>query len=171
MISHTNTMGAQQRGATLLVTLVMLVVLTMFAISMVSSSNLSLKIINNFQQQKIMEQGANDTLESFISSAGNFSATSAAPAAICVNGLDNSCTGGYKVLITTPTSTPSTATLATTCIKSTTASGYTKKIGELAPDDNDWEVQASIVDPSDMTKVYMKVVEGVRIRMLAGNCP
>lgn len=161
----------RQNGATLLVSLVMLVVLTLFAVSMISSSNLNLKVVSNFQQQKIMEQGASDTLESFISDSGNFSTTGAAPVAVCVNGLDSSCTGGYHVLVTIPSSSPSGEALAATCIKSTTATGYTKKIGELAPEDNDWEVQATVVDPTDHSKQYMKMVEGIRVRMLAGNCP
>ena len=171
IVSRRHLASYHECGATLLVTLVLLIVLTMFAISMISSSNLNLKIVGNFQQQKIMEQGASDNLESFISSSGNFSETTAAPPAVCVNGLDSSCTGGYQVLITVPSSTPSSETLATKCIKSSTATGYTKKIGELAPEDNDWEVQASVVDPVDNSKVYMKIVEGVRVRMLAGNCP
>ena len=157
----------RQNGATLLVALVMLVVLTLFAISMINSSSLSLKIIGNFQKQKIMEQGARQELENFISSSGSFSTTAAAPAAVCINGTDTSCTDGYHVLI----SAPNNAALATTCIKSAKASGYSEKPGELAPDDNDWEVSATVVDPADHTKQYMKIVQGMRVRMLAGNCP
>ena len=156
-----------QNGATLLIALVMLVVLTMMAITMINSSSLNLKIVGNFQQQKVMEQGAREQLENFISSSGNFSTTAAAPAAICVNGIDSSCTGGYHVLI----SAPSNAAFATTCIKSAAATNYTKKIGEIPPDDDDWEVSATVVDPADHSKVYMRIVEGVRVRMLAGNCP
>lgn len=157
----------RQNGSTLLIALVMLVVLTMLAITMINSSSLNLKIVSNFQQQKNMEQGAREQLENFISSSGNFSTTAAVPAAVCVNGIDSSCTAGYHILI----SAPNDATHATTCIKTAAASNYTKKIGEIPPEDNDWEVSATVVDPADHSKVYMKIVEGVRVRMLAGNCP
>lgn len=163
MITH----RYHQTGATLLVSLVMLVVLTVLAISMINSSSLNLKIAGNYQQQKIMEQGAREELENFISNAGNFSTTATAPTAVCVNGIDTSCTAGYHILISAPTNTA----LATTCIKSTTVTGYSLKPGELAPEDNDWEVQALVVDPTDHSKVYMRIVEGTRVRMLAGNCP
>lgn len=148
-----------QRGATLMVSLIILVMLTLFAISMINSSSLGLRIASNFQSQKVMEQGANQALEDFISVPANFDiATTTTP--VCVDGAGVSCTGGYHVIISMPA-----------CLRGSPAPGYSKKVGELAPDDVDWEVTAAIVDPNDNSKAYMRITEGVRVRMLAGACP
>ena len=42
---------SRQRGATLLVTLIMLVVLTLFAVTAFNLSSVNLKIVGNFQAQ------------------------------------------------------------------------------------------------------------------------
>ena len=149
----------RQRGATLFVSLIMLVVLTLFAVSMIRGANVSLRVVGNFQQQKAVELGMWEQLENFISRSSNFETPAAQPVA-CINGIDDSCTGGYQVLITAPV-----------CINSGAATGYTKKIGEIPPEDNDWEVTATAVDPLDNSKVFMRMVEGIRVRMLSGSCP
>lgn len=152
----------KQQGATLIVSLIMLVMLTLFAVSMINGSSLSLRIASNFQSQKVMEQGANQELENFISTSTNFSTTTAAQAPVCINGAGAGCTGGYNIIVGAPV-----------CIHGAPAVGYSKKVGELSPDDVDWEVTASVVDPAtnDLTKPYMKITEGIRVRMLAGACP
>lgn len=150
----------KQGGATLIVSLIMLVMLTLFAIAMINSSSLGLRIASNFQAQKVMEQGAEQQLETYISNASNFSTTTPAQAAICVNGVGVNCIGGYHVIIGAPR-----------CFGGSPAAGYSKKVGELSPDDVDWEVTASVVDPTDNTRRYMRITEGVRVRMLAGACP
>lgn len=148
-----------QRGATLMVSLIILVMLTLFAISMINSSSLGLRIASNFQSQKVMEQGANQVLENFISTPANFdTATTTAP--VCVGGVGANCTGGYHVIVSMPA-----------CLRGSPAPGYSKKVGELSPDDVDWEVTAAIVDPNANSKVFMRITEGVRVRMLAGACP
>lgn len=147
-----------QRGATLLVSLIMLVVLTLFAVSMIRGADVSLRVVGNFQQQKIIEQGAWLELEKFISNSANFTTPATQPAA-CINGLDTACTAGYHVLLAAPT-----------CINNKTAAGYTLKVGELGPRDDDWEVTATVTDPADDTKVYMRMVQGIRVRMLT-DCP
>jgi len=50
-----------------------------------------------------------------------------------------------------------------------TAKGYTKKIGELTPEDTDWELRASVSDTSSGARAT--IVQGVRLRLLSGNCP
>ena len=152
----------KQNGATLIVGLIMLVMLTLFVIAMINGSNISLRIASNFQSQKVLEQGANQELENFISNSSNFSISTPAQTPVCVNGVGASCVGGYHVIVGAPI-----------CLRGVPATGYSKKVGELAPDDVDWEIQASVVDPvtDDLTKPYMRIIEGVRVRMLAGACP
>jgi len=151
-----------QRGATLLVTLIMLVVLTLFAVTGFNLSSVNLKIVGNFQQAKEAEAVVQDALERVLSSISLF----ATPAAVCLPSGDTPtgtapnlvCGTATDVLIAKPK-----------CNYSTAATGYTKKLGELTPEDTNWEVRASYTDP--LTRAAAAVVQGVSVRMLAGNCP
>ena len=154
-----NGAASRQRGATLLVTLIMLVVLTLFAITGFNLSSVNLKIIGNFQQQKFTEATVQMAIEQLLSSVGNFSP----PAALCLpsgaapSGTPLACAAATDVLVERPR-----------CNYSSSAKGYTKKIGELAPEDTHWEVRASFLDAA--TRASAAVVQGVSVRMLAGNC-
>ena len=138
----------RQRGATLIITLIMLVILTLFAVSGFNLSSVNLKIVGNFQQQKTMEAVAQQAIEQVISTASPFNLT---PAASTVT------VSGYSVAVSKPV-----------CNYDVTAQGYTKKIGELTPEDTDWEIQATVSDPLG---AQATIVQGVRVRLLAGNCP
>lgn len=150
----------RQRGATLIVTLIMLVVLTLFALSGFNLSNVNLKIVGNYQQQKENEAQVSRALEQVISTVNLFTA----PAAICLpsgaapSGSPLSCASTSDVLVAKPL-----------CNYTAPAKGYTKKIGELTPEDTSWEVRASYTDP--VTKASTTMVQGVGVRLLAGNCP
>ncbi len=146
----------QQRGITLLVTLIMLVVLTLFAVTAFNLSNVNLKIVGNFQQLKSIESVVQQGIEQLMSTVSIFNSPAAAD--LCVNGTGGGCTGGYLVHIDKPK-----------CNYTTTAKGYTKKIGELTPQDTNWDVRASYTD--SFSKASVVIVQGVAVRMLAGNCP
>lgn len=147
----------RQQGAVLLVSLIMLVVLTLFAVSGFNLSSVSLKIAGNFQEQKLMEATAQQAIEQVISTPAAFNLTPTTQQ-ICVNGVAPGCTGGTLVEISAPV-----------CNYSVTAKGYTKQIGQLTPQDTDWEVRA--MASNAITGAGATVSQGVRIRMLAGNCP
>lgn len=150
----------RQRGATLLVSLIMLVVLTLFAVTGFNLSSVNLKIVGNFQQQKATEAVVQQAIEQLMSTATAFNPTPVATC-ICVNGASadcGSCGTGYQVQIDMPR-----------CKYTAVAKGYTKKIGELTPQDTSWEVRASYTDPS--TNARAALIQGVGVRMLAGNCP
>ena len=156
-----NGAASRQRGATLLVTLIMLVVLTLFAVTGFNLSSVNLKIIGNFQQQKLTEATVQMAIEQMLSSVSGFSP----PAAVCLpsgnaptgTAPNLTCAAASDVLVERPR-----------CNYSSSAKGYTKKIGELAPEDTHWEVRASFLDAA--TRASAAVVQGVSVRMLAGNC-
>ena len=155
----------RQRGATLLVTLIMLVVLTLFAVTGFNLSSVNLKIVGNFQQQKITEAQVQEAIEQVMSTVSLF----AAPAAKCV---PNNSTPQPSACTNDCTSCANTADVLIErprCNYTAAAKGYTKKIGELTPEDTNWELRASYTDPS--TKAAAAIVQGVSVRMLAGNCP
>jgi Tfp pilus assembly protein PilX len=144
----------QQRGATLLVALIMLVVLTLFAVTGFNLSSVNLRIAGNFQMQKTMEAAAQEAIEQVISTSASFGA-----------GSQTIAVGTYNVTVTGPTG----GTTGPKCNYAVTAKGYTKKIGELTPEDTDWELKASVSDTSSGARA--EIVQGVRVRLLSGNCP
>ena len=146
----------RQRGATLIVSLIMLVILTLFAVSGFNLSSINLRITGNYQNQRMMDQVVQQAVEQVMSSTNAF--TTPATSTVCVNGTGTSCTGGFNVAVG-----------AASCKYTTTATGYTKKIGELTPEDTDWEFRAEATDSISGAK--SAIVQGVRVRMLAGNCP
>jgi Tfp pilus assembly protein PilX len=149
-----------QRGAVLVVSLIMLLVLTLFAVSSFNLSSVNLKISGNFQEQKTMEAVAQEALEQVISTPAAFSVVPvAAVVPVCANGKTAACTGGtiYNVAVSAPK-----------CNHAVTATGYGIKLGALAPEDTDWEVRAAVADPLG---AQAALVQGVRVRLLAGNCP
>jgi len=68
----------KQRGAVLFVSLIMLVMLTLFALSSFNLSSINLRIAGNFQDQKRMEAVAQEAIERIISTRTAFSLTPAA---------------------------------------------------------------------------------------------
>jgi Tfp pilus assembly protein PilX len=139
----------RQRGATLLISLIMLVVLTLFAVSGFNLSSVNLRIAGNFQEQRTMEAVALQAIERVISTPAPFNVTPT-PQTMTIN--------GYTVNVSAPQ-----------CNYFAAAKGYTKKVGELVPEDTDWEIRATVNDPASGAQAT--IVQGVRIRLLAGNCP
>jgi len=164
----------RQRGTVLLVSLIMLVVLTLFAISAIRTGNVGFRIVGNQQTQKLMEAAAQQAMEQVISNLGNFDVTTViAPSTtiaqrVCVNnnvaaghppvvGPTGSCTSGIQVDVA-----------PVRCISSLRSefSSLTQTMGTF---DNVWEITATVTDgPSGAKATYH---QGVKIRMLSNSCP
>ena len=137
-----------QSGATLVVSLIMLVVLTMFAVSAINLSSVNLKIVGNMQVQKQMEYAAQDAIEQMLSSASYYNLTPIAR---------TFTSSGFTVSVAVPV-----------CIRSVPATGYSAT-SNISPEDDDWELVASVTDA--LTGAGVVVHQGFRLRALAGNCP
>lgn len=159
----------RQAGITLLVTLVMLVLLTLFVLAGIRLSNINLRITGNFQWQKQMELIADSAIEQLVSTTATFEdaavqAGTAVDKDICADGSVvavggcNIATNPKVVTVTQPR-----------CTASRTATGYSKKLGELVPDDNDWVIRAVASDSVSGAKVT--IYRGITVRMLANHCP
>ncbi|MEX2525151.1 MAG: PilX N-terminal domain-containing pilus assembly protein [Gammaproteobacteria bacterium] len=142
----------RQRGATLFVALIFLLIMTLFAVSSVNLSTVNFKIVGNMQAMKHMEAAAQDAIEQMLSDANNYSAPADQTITSTVAGVD------YTVDVSAPQ-----------CMDSQTASGYSAVIDNIIPQDNTWEFIANVTDP--VTSATATVHQGVEIRMLAGNCP
>ena len=164
--------SSRQRGATLLISLIMLVVLTLFALTAIRTGNIGLKIVGNQQAAKLMEAAAAQAVEQVVSNLGNFdSATLIAPAAtaaqrVCVNANANhppaaippaSCLSGTQVDVQ-----------PVRCIsaKRQTGGSLTQALSTY---ENTWEVVATVTDA--LTGAKATYHQGVMIRMLANSCP
>lgn len=151
-----------QQGVTLIITLVMLVMLTLFALSAIRLANINLRIVGNYQWQKEMEVLTDSAIEQLSSAAGNFGLTPVSQD-ICKNGR-LAATGTCTLL------NPKVgAVSAPRCLSSRVAKGYTEKLGENPPYDNSWVVTASAEDSWSGAKV--SITRGLSVLQLADNCP
>jgi Tfp pilus assembly protein PilV len=136
-----------QRGATLLVSLIMLMVITMFAVTGLNLSNVTLRIAGNAQEQRIVQASIQEAIEQVLSNSTLFVTGGAAQTATI---------NGHNVTVTAPV-----------CDFAVTLPGYSET-AETAPEATFWTFQVSATDPLFGTS--MTIHQGVRVPMLAGNC-
>ena len=155
----------RQRGATLVVVLVMLVVLTLLAVAGMRMSTASLTIVGNMQARRFVDNVANQAVEDVMNSIVPFNSP---------NGPVTLRTGGTTVAANPATATalPSPAGItvtisARTCLFSAPASGYSA-VQPIVPEDNLWEFSVAVND--SFTKAQTSMVQGTKIRQLAGSC-
>jgi Tfp pilus assembly protein PilX len=137
-----------QRGVTLLIVLIMLVVLTLFGITAVNLSTSNLQVVGNMQLRKNNEAVANQAVESMLSSINYFNNPALA------------------LVYTAPTGYTVTADNRV-CLFAAPASGYSA-VQPIVPEDTHWEVKVSVIDT--VTSARTAVTQGVKIRMLSGYC-
>jgi len=140
---------SRQHGATLIVVLIMLVILTLFAISAVNLSSSNLRVISNMQARKLVEQVGMQGSEQVISSMANFTSPTAA------------------VTVTAPSGMTVTVSKRV-CQYATAASGYSA-VQPIVPEDTQWDYYITVSD--SVTNASARFWQGAKIRMLAGNCP
>lgn len=158
MKSHRN-----QRGITLLIAMVMLIMLTLLVTAAIRFSNINLRIVGNAQWQREMEVLADSAIEQFVSSSSNFSAVPAEQD-ICANGRVVA-TGGCTLILN-----PKVGTLSLPrCLTTAPAKGYTIKLGEIPPEDSVFVISATVAD--SWSGAAVSIVRGITIRQLTGNCP
>ena len=142
----------RQRGATLFVALIFLLIMTLFAVSSINMSTINLRIIGNMQAAKQMDAAAQDAIEQKLSDSASFgTGVTASTVTGIVSGVD------YTVDVEAPV-----------CIDSRVATGYSAVVENIIPEDNTWEIIATVSD--SITGATSTIHQGVEIRMLAGNC-
>ena len=147
-----------QRGATLLVVLVMLVMITLFVMSMIRLSSTNLRVVGNMQAQRALESSAQQAIEERIGSIAFFNDAAGNTGLWAGNvATITSMVNGYTVTISRPS-----------CIFSQPATGYSAT-SNISPEDTNWEVATSSSDP--VTGAQTSIVQGVKIRLPLGNCP
>ena len=141
----------RQRGTTLVVVLIMLVVLTLFAVSAINIANVNSKVVGNMQQRIVAESLAQTALETVLNSINNFGLT------------------GRSTAVTVTAPTGMTVTVGNrACLSVEAATGYSAAV-TLVPEDTIWDMRVTVND--SLTGATTVMHQGVKIRMLAGNCP
>ena len=147
----------RQQGATLVIALIMLVIITLFAVTMVRLSNSSMQVVGNMQSQRSLEASAQQAIESKISTVTFFNDA--------VDGVGQFASNAASVQ-STVNATPVTIQKPV-CVGQKEASGYT--LGSpLTPQDNVFEVKATATD--SVTGASVELVQGFKIRMTTGTC-
>ena len=148
---------ANQKGAVLLVALIMLVVFTLMALSGVNSSTASLRIAGNMQAQTEVGAAAQQALEQVLDQTANFQFTSDSPPAsqvvtVSSGGID------YKV------------TVVLQCLGARPVAGYSASFAVSAPSESFWDVRATALDPRSGASEVAH--QGVRVTLAPGQvCP
>ena len=138
----------RQQGATLLVVLVMLVVITLLGIASIRISGSNLLVVGNMQSRKFVENYGLQAIEQVLNSIAPFNAPTSPVAVTAPAGL--------------------TVTVSNrTCTFSAPAPG-TSAVSAIAPEDNNWEFSVTVTD--SFTGARTSMVQGVKIRQLAGAC-
>lgn len=144
----------QQRGISLVMALIMLVVLTLTAISSTSSVNSSLRIAGNMQIQDEVLTAAQMAIDDQLSSLANF--TTAVNRVVRVD-INRDGTNDYNVMLYAPV-----------CISS--AVGQTpgkqddSQLSASSPNKTYWDIRAEVTD--EQTGATVTVYQGVRITLL-----
>ena len=137
-----------QRGAVLLVSLVILMIITLFVISSANMSSSDLRMVGNFQSKMVLAQNAQQAVETMLSTVDNFSGVTPGARTLTVN--------GFPVSVAAPA-----------CLGTSIAAGYTA-VNNITLYDTNWSVDVTTTDP--ITGATASITQGVRIRLPAG-CP
>jgi len=135
----------KQSGAALVVSLLLLLVMTVLAVTSINTSRVNLLIVRNLQDKADTESGALQAIETFLSDRGNFYNPQARSYAI----------NGRNITVSAPD-----------CLYETPASGYSAS-WSLAPQETHWELSAHDENSGGAST---EMVQGVKINMLSGNC-
>lgn len=144
-----------QQGSTLLVSLIFLVVITLFGVSAINTSSLNLRIAANSQFQQQAVAAAQLGIEKAIGSLTTFTSPSTQTMALDV---DRDGDTDYTAIIS-----------PAVCISSKAASGYSAEYCATGacPIDTNWELVSTINDTSTGAKVTLR--QGVKVRLAGGS--
>ena len=163
-----------EHGMTMLIALVMLIVITLFVVSMVRLGNINALIVGNMQAQKGVEAEAQQTIETAVNNYQFFK-----------DAIEGTGQWAVPTTLSIPDATlwthykPAGATAAPAkqaddidiarpqCIYFEPATGYSALSG-VAPQDTFWDVAVTASD--SRTGASAEIHQGIQMRLPAGNC-
>ena len=148
----------RESGATLLISLVMLVVLTLFALTAINLSTTNLRIVGNMQRQLEASAAAQMAIEQIIGDISNFEAAPTTSQTVAID-LNNDGTTDFSVIVSPPA-----------CRYMANAPGYSLAFSGSAPQNTFWDIQATATD--SLSGASVTVHQGVKVLLGAGaTCP
>jgi hypothetical protein len=165
-----------ERGMTLLISLIMLVMITLFVVSMVRLSNTNVAVVGNMQAQRGVEAEAQQAIEIAVSKFSFFNDAILNQGGWAANLQSMSYASlwtSYTPAGAGPTTPPGIQSNTITifrpqCSYFEPTSGYSALSG-VAPQDTYWDLQISAQD--SFIGATTEVHQGIEIRQPAGNCP
>lgn len=163
-----------QRGMTLLIAIIMLLVMTMFVVSMVKIGNTNTAIIGNMRAQKSVDAEAQQQIEIAVNTYKFFD--DVINNAVTWSDANNTYLTAAALWTTyKPAGAVTASAVQSTdlklyrpqCLYFQPASGYSALSG-VAPQDTFWDIQATASDSK--TGASTEVHQGIQIRLPAGNC-
>lgn len=148
MIRQRTNGDKRQRGVTLLVSLVMLVVLTLLVVSAIRMGDTNLKTVGNMQAKNEATAAAQQAIEQIMGNPNNFSTATAQTISIDIN---NDGVADYTVNTSAPA-----------CLKMVAADGYSVDFAASAPKDTYWDIKAVVTD--SRTGATVTVHQGAKVR-------
>jgi type II secretory pathway pseudopilin PulG len=144
-----------QRGVTLVVGLVMLLILTLFAVSAIRLSTANLRTVGNMQARTEATAAAQAAIEEMMSSTDPFTAPAARTIDIKINKTD------YTVAVAAPV-----------CVLAEPVFGNSHNNQALALQDTYWDVVATATPTDEDTGANVTIHQGVRVRLAStALCP
>lgn len=146
-----------QSGVVLITTLVLLIMITLFAVTAIRSSTTELQIAGNAQMRKELAAAAQEGVEMRIDTLNDFNnLINGVPVAAAVYSLQG---GRYNVTVSAPA-----------CIKSVPEPGTSMvNAGVAASETTHWQLVSNVIDVN--TGATMTSQQGVKMRMPIGSCP
>jgi Tfp pilus assembly protein PilX len=169
----------RQSGATLLISLVLLVMLTLFVLTIINTTNIGSRVAGNMQMMNEAQNAAQTAIEQIISTPTFSTNPTGVPASVNVN-IGNNKT--YAVSITTPVCTSivpiKTTELDITDTKDAACLGSGTAVaagivgaggsGNSLCSNSQWDIQAQVLE-SATTGLSVTVHQGVAVRVPVGT--
>jgi len=149
---------SSQRGATLVVGLIMLVLITLLVTSAFTLSTSGLKSVGNMQARDEAIAAGNKAIEQVVSSP-----FTAAPAGETINvDLNNDGTTDYVVVLNTPTCVSASQIAGTSVPPSSLSLGSAFAPSTSSKYETIWDLDANVSDPNG-SGAAVRVHQGVRV--------
>lgn len=146
---------AHQHGMTLVVSLIMLVVITLFVLSAIRLSTANLRTVGNMQARNEAAAASQRAIEDLLSSTAPFIAPGSITTPVTVNVNKTA----YSVAVATPV-----------CVKTEPVTGNSYYNSGLALQDTYWDVQTTATNAKSGASVTTN--QGVKVRLNASAlCP
>jgi Tfp pilus assembly protein PilX len=162
-----------QRGMTLVIVLIMLVMITLFVVTMVRLTSTNASVVGNMQAQKVVETEAQQAIEIAVNKFEFFNDAlnnqNAWPSTASY--IDATTLWSTYAPSGAGTAAPNTQSTIKVfrpqCVYAAPASGYSA-LSTVSPQDSTWDIKITAEDGT--TGATSEMHQGIKMRLPAGSC-